>query len=800
MADRAGSIAKYKRMTKAQLIDELSELRSRIDSPHAAGAAEPAPRSQGRRESAEYFRAVFDGTNDAIFVIDPKLGQIFDANASACRMLRYDRPELLRLGIAEIHPHEMAWVEEFAREVFEHGDGRIDTLSCRTKFGDYIPVEMRASPIEMAGRSLLLVVVRDISERLQAEQTRREGDDQLRKVAEATPVPVVMTRKSDGIILYANPWFGLALGIPAEDAVGQTMRRFYADPEDRQILLKALEEKGHARNLEFRMRRPDGTVISTVLSIQSFEFQGEECLIGAFNDVTERRKAEAERRRAEERLRDAIESITDGFALFDADDRLVMWNRRLAEIYPELEAMLEGGPTAEEMFRARYQAGAVGEFDVPAEEYVAWRMEMRRKRGGTPSIHRHRDGRWFRTTERATREGGIVSVSTDITELKMAQARLIDAIESIGEGFAYFDGDDRLAFCNENYRNRWPAVRDHIVPGIGFIELAELLWDHGYIRGTHLDKEAWLTERMDQRSDSAAVVREISPGTWIQMNEDPIRDGGFVQIVTDISASVKAGAELRAARDQAEFASRTKTEFLANVSHELRTPLNAINGFSEIMVSEMFGPLGNPRYADYARDIYDSGTHLLSLINDILDLSKVEAGKLELDENEVDTAETVQACLRIVKQRANEGDVALVNKVGRGVPHLMADERALKQIIINLLSNAIKFTPPGGKVTVRAGIAGDGGFRISISDTGIGMAAEDIATALTPFAQVESSFSHKQDGTGLGLPLVKSLVELHGGTLEIVSEPGVGTNVHAWFPAARIIESEASPNQSAGAA
>ncbi len=799
MADRAGSIAKYKRMTKAQLIDELCELRRRLDSP-PADAAKPAPRSQGRRENAEFFRAVFDGTNDAIFVIDPKLGQIFDANASACRMLGYDRKELLRLGVADIHPNEMEEVEEFAREVFEHGDGRTDTLSCRTKSGDHIPVEMRASPIEMAGRKLLLVVARDISERLAAKQTRREGDDQLRKVAEVAPVPLVMTRKSDGVILYANSWFGLALGIPAEDAVGQTMRRFYADPEDRQILLKALEEKDHARNVEFRLRRADGAIISTVHSIEGLVYQGEDCLIGAFSDVTEPRKAEAERRRAEDRLRDAVESIPDGLVLFNTDDRVVVWNSRFAELYPELEPLLSNRPTAEDMFRARHESGAVGDFDVPAEEYVAWRMEMRKKQGGTPSVHRHRDGRWFRTTERATRDGGIVAISTDITELKMAQTRLIDAIESIGDGFAYFGGDDRLVFCNENYRNRWPAVRDQIVPGIKFAEMAALLWDHGYVRGTNLNKQGWLKERMEQRSEAAVVIREMSPGTWIRMNEHPIHDGGFVQIVTDISAGVKAEAELRAARDQAEFASRTKTEFLANVSHELRTPLNAINGFSEIMATEMFGPLGDPRYTEYAKDIFDSGTHLLTLINDILDLSKVEAGKLEIYENEVDIAKTVQACLRIVKERAKEGDVALVVKVEDSTPHLVADERALKQIIINLLSNAIKFTPPGGKVTVRAGIAGDGGFRLTVSDTGIGMEEEEIVTALTPFAQVESAFSRKYEGTGLGLPLVKSLVELHGGTLEIVSEPGVGTNVHACFPAARVMEIEASPNESAGAA
>ena len=177
----------------------------------------------------------------------------------------------------------------------------------------------------------------------------------------------------------------------------------------------------------------------------------------------------------------------------------------------------------------------------------------------------------------------------------------------------------------------------------------------------------------------------------------------------------------------------------------------------------------------------------------------MEAGKLELDERDLDPAEAVLACLKIISERAHEGEVLLVNMLDRELPRLYADERALKQIVINLLSNAVKFTPPGGKVTVRAGIGGDGCFVLTVSDTGIGMKADEIVTALTPFSQVESSLVRKHDGTGLGLPLVSSLVELHGGRLEIVSEPGVGTNVHARFPAARIVQNDPAGTHAAAA-
>ena len=223
------------------------------------------------------------------------------------------------------------------------------------------------------------------------------------------------------------------------------------------------------------------------------------------------------------------------------------------------------------------------------------------------------------------------------------------------------------------------------------------------------------------------------------------------------------------------------------MSHELRTPLNAIIGFSEIVAGELFGPIGATRYVDYARDIHTSGIHLLSIISDILDLSKIEAGRRELSESAIDLYEMAELALRLVRGRAENGGVRMVNGIAPGqMPRVFADERAVKQILLNLLSNAVKFTPDGGRVAVAAELRGDGSLAVSVDDTGIGIAPENIPRALAPFSQVDSTLTRRYEGTGLGLPLVKSLIELHDGTLELESEEGKGTLATIVFPARRV--------------
>lgn len=263
-------------------------------------------------------------------------------------------------------------------------------------------------------------------------------------------------------------------------------------------------------------------------------------------------------------------------------------------------------------------------------------------------------------------------------------------------------------------------------------------------------------------------------------------------LLTTVAAGSRAIArehqenlELAAAMARAQAADRAKSDFLANMSHELRTPLNAIIGFAQVLRDEMFGALGS-RYRDYAADINDSGQHLLGLINDILDLSKIESGKTELHEDDIEIAPLLRSALNMVHERAISGGVTLETDIPDGLPALHADERKLKQILVNLLSNAVKFTRAGGVVTLRTWCTANSGYLFQVQDTGIGMAQAEISKALAPFGQVDSALNRQYEGTGLGLPLSKALTELHGGTLDLQSEPGVGTTVTLRLPAARL--------------
>jgi PAS domain S-box-containing protein len=324
-------------------------------------------------------------------------------------------------------------------------------------------------------------------------------------------------------------------------------------------------------------------------------------------------------------------------------------------------------------------------------------------------------------------------------------------------------------------------------------------------RGTPQDQVERLERALIQRRAANLLLRsqrKDGKPFWNDMHVNPIlEDGGhvahFVAFITDASPRIRAEENLREAKHVAEIANRAKSDFLANVSHELRTPLNAIIGFSEIMQMQMFGAIGHTQYAAYADDIHSSGKHLLSIINDILDLSKIEAGRYQLHVEPVDLEDTFEDCARLVRERAENAGLQVVRRIDPATPRLIADKRAVKQILINLLSNAIKFTPQGGQVTLSAQPAAapsgstGGWVALSVADTGIGIPPEQIDNALSAFGQVDNPFTRSQEGTGLGLPIVKSLVELHSGQFQIESAVGKGTRITMVMPAQKEVAQEA---------
>lgn len=410
-------------------------------------------------------------------------------------------------------------------------------------------------------------------------------------------------------------------------------------------------------------------------------------IVGVALDITEQRAAQIRLKSTEARLHNALSSMTDSFVVWDAMNRLVVWNNRFEAFFGLASGSLQVGmdhasvdylanPAIEERFH----------YESSDERWVEYLLK---------------NGRWIRYIETTTAEGGHVSIGTDITELRLREADL---------------KDNELALNNtvDVLRKSQKSI----------VELAE-------------------------RYESEKI--------------------------------------------RAEEASQSKSDFLASMSHELRTPLNAINGFSDIMKKEMFGPLGDPRYKEYVSDILFSGQHLLSLINDILDMSKIEAGKMTLNTEVMFLHEMVAQVVRMIRGRADDASLKLDIEVSE-VREIEADPRSVKQVLLNLLTNAVKFTPEGGTVGVEL-VQKASGIIIKVSDTGIGISEENIEKLAKPFEQVHDEANKQTEGTGLGLALSKSLVELHGGKFKIESVVGKGTTVIFSLPNKPITPQEEEPTE-----
>ncbi len=427
---------------------------------------------------------------------------------------------------------------------------------------------------------------------------------------------------------------------------------------------------------------------------------------------------------------------------------------------------------------------------------------------------RHANGHWvwLRARCELVRQSGesgphLIGIAVDITEQKglvertvAADMRLRDAIETIPEAFVLWDAENRLVLCNSNFQDLHHLPDETITVGAPF-ESVVAAGSKPVVRNT-------IASAGPRIPGARTFEAQLEDGRWLHISERRTKDGGYVSVGTDITA-LKAHEEklidsekrlmatvqdLRASqhrtaelaekyaeeKTRAEEANQAKSKFLANMSHELRTPLNAIIGFSEIMESGMFGPLGAEKYHEYCNDIRGSGQYLLEVINDILDMSKIEAGRLRLDFEDLDLDTIFNEAIRVVAARAQDKQLQLTSRISPQLK-LRADRRAFKQIVLNLLSNAVKFTNDRGRVTIRGRTTGQC-ITLAIADTGIGIAKEALSRLGRPFEQVESQLTKIHQGSGLGLAIAKSLVELHGGQMRIRSTVGKGTLVVVRLP------------------
>ncbi|MBB4266997.1 sensor histidine kinase [Roseospira visakhapatnamensis] len=503
--------------------------------------------------------------------------------------------------------------------------------------------------------------------------------------------------------------------------------------------------------------------------------------------------------RREAQLRDAIEAVSEAFLLCDADDRVVMCNARSRALYAGIADLMVPGTPYETLLRAAVARGVIAEPETanPDDEREAW-IQAR--------IARHRDPPPYAVTQRLTggvvveihetraEEGGRVLIANDITDrvrweedLRDSRRRFRDLAEIASDWFWETGPDHRFTFVSNRVERTLGVTPAHFM-GRTLIDVS----------GMETPPRSWreLAGLMDRREQFRDVVVEqtLPKGETrhVRMSGLPIIDmagtfDGYRGAATDITEQKLTEHILRETRDAAERASRAKAAFLANVSHELRTPLNAIIGFSEIMEAELLGPLENQSYKGYVVDILHSARHLLSVINDILDMSKSEAGRLDLSESEFSLTDLVQDALRMVGPLAGPRGLILASELPLHPPRLFGDERRLRQVMLNLLSNAIKFSDCGSRVAVRAGLNATRDVMVEVSDQGIGMTEAEMREALETFGQVDNRLARRSEGTGLGLPLSRVLMELHGGSLTMTSVKGSGTTVILTMPASRVI-------------
>lgn len=496
-----------------------------------------------------------------------------------------------------------------------------------------------------------------------------------------------------------------------------------------------------------------------------------------------------------ESLRRGLEHSRQGVEIWDSADRLLYVNPAMVKISQETGVPLRIGMSFEEMIRERTKVGT-----IPSEEdketYIRERVAQH-QRGGEDHLIPWPDNRWYLIRDARMPDGGTITTVSDISELKRAEqalresdSRLRDFVRASSDRFWELDAKLRFTLLMDlrSGTNYPPPNRF----------LGHTRWESAgadpEISPHWREHKATLERREPFRDFRYAIVNDAGEYRHWRVSGVPVFDehGTFTGYrgtsvdETDYREELQQAQQAlqRALRD-AETANRAKSMFLATVSHELRTPLNAIIGFSDLLVSEVFGPLGDPHYVAYARDVQASGHNLLSLIEDMLDLTRAEIGQIMLRESRVDIATEVAASVGMVRSRQTGAMATISVDVPSDLPPIWADGRLIRQILFNLISNAAKFTLADGQVAIEAEIAEDG-LQIRVRDTGIGIRARDIDTVLRPFEQVDSALSRKYEGIGLGLPLSKAFVELHGGNLEIQSELDVGTTAIIRLPAARI--------------
>ncbi|WP_372605443.1 PAS-domain containing protein, partial [Actibacterium sp.] len=475
---------------------------------------------------------------------------------------------------------------------------------------------------------------------------------------------------------------------------------------------------------------------------------------------------------AERRLWDSLETIRDGFAVFDADDRMVASNAAFRAIFEGLEDVRLGAPYAD-IVQLMADEGIVDTQGLSRADWVAQALARWQLNPVPDSVIRLWNGQYLKQIERRTPAGDMVCLHLNQTEMM----RMWAAVEAVQDGFVLYDHDDRLVMCNDRYRQIYADSAPAMLPGTTFEQILRYGLDRGHYKDAIGHEEDWLADRMNRHQRADGVIEQpLSDGRWLRILEQQTPDGGRVGLRMDITEQKQQHAALEEARVAAEAASRAKSAFLANMSHELRTPMNGVVGMAELLCDT---PLSEEQRL-YAETIRNSGEALLVLLNDVLDFSKIEAAKLNLHPEPFDLERAIHEIVMLLQATAHDKSLALLLDYDMFLPTcFLGDRGRIRQILTNLIGNAVKFTQ-AGHVLVRvvglpANLPDQQQIHITVEDTGIGIAPELQQHIFGEFNQIEDQQNRNFEGTGLGLAISKQLVELMGGDIWVDSEKGVGS-------------------------
>lgn len=676
------------------------------------------------------------------------------------------------------------------------------------KYTRRVSAAYRASTEQLSGFQKLAETEAQRGELISQDSAR------LRHLLDAVPVPVIVSNLASGLLVYVNQAALDLIGIKdLSEKPGARGVDFFATPAERDKAVKKIASTD-TTPVEFQLKRADGSLFWAYYTASQLVYEGETAIIGTVTDLTARRQAEEDLRDSQEelrhateqqnsRLRDLLDSVPTPIVVSKQEDGEILYmNRGALDLAGVKDLSERPGVRGMDFFadpveRERLQHRRSTNQYISEKDYTNLEFQLKRPDGSSMWV--------FYSANQMTYEGypAIIGAFSNITSRRLAEEELRQSEEKFRmladhahDMISIYSPDSVCLYVSPSIERQFGYRPDEFIGR----PLHEFIHPEDFKTITSTNARS-VGEGDEHPVHLFRMRHKSGHWEWVEatntIERDPV-SGKITQISSvsrPVTERVRNEQALKDARERAEAADRAKSDFLAHMSHEIRTPLNAVIGFSEVMRDELFGPLGSPRYLEYINDIHSSGIHLLELINDVLDLSKVEAGKFELQEDRVHLQSIIDTAFRFMHERADVKRISLQRRLNV-TPDLWCDRRVFTQVMLNIIGNAIKFTPDRGRITVESHLDNERNLVLMVTDTGVGISQEDIPLVMKPFGQARgrADVADSETGTGLGLPLSRSFVEKHSGTLSITSEVGIGTRVTITIPASRIMSDQDEPH------